>query len=228
MNFDDIFEAYYAQYRAEADTPASTDDEYPVAMRLANEAVNRWSHYDNTLWKELYQTAQAEGDGELVLVDGQTEYATPANFVDAGGSVVVTDATTGRRMMTIPIIEPQEIQFMSDTANYCSFIGNNNGGYTLVINPAPQAPYIGMDINYMYYKAPTKFKSGRSVTEMKDPYFIVHRMLANRFRSSRNPYYSSAKTDAEDSLRTMQLTNNSGSWGNPWEVPDRSGTQFGG
>ena len=63
---------------------------------------------------------------------------------------------------------------------------------------------------------------------MPNPYFIVHRMLAQQFRASRNPYYSSALRDAEDALKIMQIDNNSGSWANPWSQADNSGTVFGG
>jgi hypothetical protein len=52
-------------------------------------------------------------------------------------------------------------------------------------------------------------------------------MLAQRFRVSRNPYYSSALRDAEDALRIMQMDNNSGNWADPWSVPDRSGSVWG-
>lgn len=226
MTMDNLFEAYYNLYRSEAEIPASTDDEYPVAMRLFNEAINRWEHYDNTLWNELWQTAQREGDGELNIVVGQTEYATPGNFKNAGGSITLRD-DNGKMMQRYPIVASEDAQFMADTATYAYFTGSPIGGYVLNLNPAPNDTLDGYNIDYLYYKTATRFELGTDVTEMSDPYFIVHRALANRFRSSRNPYYSSALRDAEDAMRMMQLTNNSGSWGNPWSVPDRSNTQFG-
>ena len=45
----------------------------------------------------------------------------------------------------------------------------------------------GLDLDYIYYKQPSEFTTGTSVTEMADPFFIVHRMLANQFRAARNP-----------------------------------------
>ena len=227
MNFDEIFEAYYAQYRAEADTPESTDDEYPVAMRLANEAVNRWQNYDNTQWNELWQTAQREADGVLIINTNDTAYDAPANFKSAGGDIAIRDSN-GALVYRYKLVEPQDAQFLSDSARYAYFTGSPSDGYQLNINPAPDSTLDGHSIDYLYYKTASNFVLGTDISEMSDPYFIVHRMLANRFRSSRNPYYSSAKQDAEDSLRTMQLQNNSGTWSNPWSVPDRSGTAFGG
>lgn len=102
-----------------------------------------------------------------------------------------------------------------------------NPGYTLTISPAPTSSINGMDIDYVYYKLPSLFTTGTSRTEMADPYFIVHRMLAQQYRAARNPYYASAKTDAENALRQMQLNNNSGTWSNPWTMGDTSDTQWG-
>lgn len=194
-------------------------------MRLANEAVNRWAFYDNTYWKELFTTLQVEEDGDLQISTGQTDYETPANFQEAGGFVKVLD-DNGNTVQTYPIIEPQEAQFRGDNSTYCYFTGSP-GAYVLNLNPAPTSNFDGYDIDYVYYKQPTLFTTGTDVTEMADPYFIVHRMLYNQFRAARNPYLSTAKSDAENALRQMQLTNNSGTWANPISMGDTSGSNWG-
>lgn len=227
MKFEELFEQYYNLYRAEADTPASTEDEYVVAIRLANEAINRWASYDNTMWLQLYTTLLASGDGDDTIVDGVTEYAAPADFVMAGGDLKIVD-TDGKTLETVRVIPPEESQFMADGTRYAYFTGNPQGGITLNLGSAPSVTWVGKSLNYVYYRKPSKIVSGNSRPEMTDPYFMVNRMLANRFRSSRNPYYSSAKADAEDALRMMQLQNNSGNIANPWSVMDRSGSSFGG
>lgn len=226
MTFDDIFEAYYSLFRADSDVPTSSEDEYTVGMRLANEAINRWSNYDATYWKELYTTNQIDGTGDQVIVAGQTSYGAPTNFKEAGGSVHIIDSS-GNRIDKYKIIEPQQVQFMGDNSQYCYFFGNPKTGYTLKLNPEPSSNYAGYDIDYVYYKTPSLFTTGTDKAEMADPYFIVHRMLANQFRAARNPYYSSAKADAENALKQMQMDNNSGTWDNPWELADNSGMQFG-
>lgn len=227
MDLDELFAAYYALYRTEADTPNSSDDEYIVFTALAKEAVNRWSNYENTFWKELYNTLQLSGDGDLTLETGVTEYSTPDDMRIAGGKIRLYD-DNGATQARIPIIEPGEVQFMSDEASYAYFIGDPNNGFNLIINPEPTASYNGLNMDYVYYKKPTILAEGSDITEMSQPFFIVHRSLANRFRGSRNPYYQSAKNDAEDVLRTMQLENNSGSPADPWQLKDHSGTSFGG
>lgn len=226
MQLDDLFEDYYTQYRTEADVPNSEDDEYVVFKRLSKEAINRWSNYDNTFWKELYQTLQLSGDGDLTLSTGATEFVTPDDMRIAGGKIRVFN-DEGQTLGRIKIIEPQDVQFQGDQTNYAYFIGDPNNGFTLNINPEIPAAWNGMNMNYVYYRKPDVLDFGTDVPQMTQPYFIVHRALANRFRGSRNPYYQSAKSDAEDILRTMQLENNSGSWADPWQLADNSSGRFG-
>lgn len=226
MTYDEIFEAYYSLYRAEAQIPASTEDEYKIGIPLANEAINRWANYDNTMWKELFITLQDADDGDK-LVSSAVDYSCPEDMKTVGGYVAVRD-DDGNTVRRYPIIEPQDAQFRTDNSFYAFVTGDPGNGYVMHLNPAPDDAIIGLNLDYVYYKKPSLFTlNGGETTEMPQPYFIVHRMLANRFRSSRNPYYGSAKTDAEDVLRTMQLENNSGNWANPWSVADNSGGRWG-
>lgn len=227
MDFDEIFKAYYFQYRTEATTPASSDDEYIIALGLANEAVNRWSRYDSTYWKELYNTLQLANDGDTTITANTTEYDAPSDMREAGGFVRLLDSN-GNTQVRYPILEIQDVQFQGDNQKYAYFVGNPTAGFTLNINPSPSSEQVGMEIDYVYYRKPTFFVSGGSeTTEMNDPYFIVHRMLASRFRGSRNPFRNDAKADAEDVLKTMQMDNNSGNWADPWKLQDHSGTTWG-
>lgn len=226
MNYDEIFASYYGLYRGEATTPASTDDEYTIAMRFANEAVNRWSNYDATYWKELFTTLIAADDGDKTIVTADKEYECPSNMREAGGMVKIID-TDGTVLRNLRIMEPQDVQFQNEVGDFCYFTGDPSSGFTLHLNKAPDSTLNGKEINYIYYKKPTLFTAGTDLTECPDSYYIVHRMLAQRFRASRNPYYTSALRDAEDALKTMQADNNSGTWASPWSVPDRSNTVWG-
>lgn len=225
MDFDGIFELYYTLYRLEAQIPVSTDDEYVIALPLANEAVKRWARYENTYWKELFTTLIESGEGTTIAAD-TTSYDTPEDFKEGGGRIRILD-TNGNTVRQYRIIESQEAQFRTDNSQYAYFSGNPSDGYKLNLNPIPDSAIVGLRIDYDYYKLPTLFTTGTDITEVPEPDFIVHRMLGNRFRGSRNPYYSSALRDAEDILKTMQLKNNSGTWDNPWRVQDNSGSSWG-
>lgn len=225
MDFDAIFQAYYTLYRGTSTIPASTEPEYAIGLELANEAVKRWANYDNTMWKELFTTPNLSGDSSVV-VTGTTEYDVPDDFQDAGGHVRLLNSD-GTVFSTYPIIEPQDVQFKSQLGTYAYFTGSPADGYILHLNPTPTATQNGKTIDYVYYKTPALFTSGSDVSDMSDPYFVVHRMLANRFRASRNPYYADALRDSENALGVMKMRNDSGNWANPWSVQDRSGTVFG-
>ncbi|MHA2068837.1 MAG: hypothetical protein ACXABY_31125 [Candidatus Thorarchaeota archaeon] len=294
MNFDDIFSAYYTQYRGEATIPSSTDDEYTIGLRLANEALNHWANYDGTYWRELFTTLQLDGGGDQTLATSDTTYLAPGNFKEAGGSIKVLDSNN-KTVDRYEIIDIEESQFRVDDSTYAYFARNQDfystgtisqsgttvtgvgttwtsamvgmqilyasgevatitaftsttemtvspsqtvasttyriiaQGYTLNLNPSPTATHNGKDIDYPYYKKVSEYTTGTSISEIPNPYFVVHHMLANRFRVSRNTVgYQTAKRDSENALKVMQADNNSGTWANPWQLKDHSGSTWGG
>ena len=226
MDFTAIFTAYWNLYRSDSDIPASTDEEYTVGLRLANEAVKHWATYDGTLWKQLLVNLQASGEG-VNVVTSQTDYDAPEDFNKPAGDIFVLDSTTNKTKQVYHLIDPSEAQFKNDDATYAYFTGSPAEGYVLNLNPAPTSTLNGHKIDYWYYKTPTEFSTGTDITEMNDAYFVVHRMLANRYRASRNPFYSDALRDSENSLAKMKMENDAGSWSQPYSVKDRSGSQWG-
>jgi len=225
LNLDDLFTAYWSLYRGESEIPASTDAEYTIARRLFNEGVNHWETYDGTIWKELY--AQFKDEEGATIVTGTTDYDAPDNFKKAEGDVKVID-TDNTTLQRYKVIDIREVQFKPDNATYAYFSGNPAEGYVLHLNPAPPSSLSGKRIDYPFRKKATEFASGSDVTEMSDPYFLVHRALANRFRSTRNPYTDDAKQDAENSLGKMKLDNDGGTTADPPTRADHSGAMFGG
>lgn len=227
MTFDQIFTEFYTIYRAEATVPASTDDEYTIAMRFANNALNRWANYDSVYWKELFTTNQVDESGAQTIVTSQTDYDGPSNMREAGGMIKVLDSSN-KVVQTYPILDPQEVQFKGDNSTYAYFTGDPSNGFTLHLNPAPTSSLNGKSIDYVYYKNPTEFTTGTDVTECPNSRFLINHMLANRFRASRNSLgYQTSLRDAEEALKNMKQDNDSGNWGNPWKLADRSNTVWG-
>lgn len=225
MTFDEIFTQYYNLYRAEATVPSQTDDEWTIGMRFANDAIRRWAGYDNTFWQELWTNTAVQGTGAvLTTTSGTAQYAAPTGMKEIGGYVKFLNAN-GTTNKHIPMLNPNEGQFKTDMSNYFYVTGNPNTGFTLNFNVAPDTS--GLTIYYDYYKSPTLMTDETSEPDMSNPDFIVNHMLANRFRASRNPYYGTAKRDAENMLAQMKMQNDSGTWANPWSIPDNSGTVWG-
>lgn len=225
-DYDEIFESFYQLFRGEAAAPDSTDDEYIMGLTFANKALGRYANYDSTYWKELWDTNQNDGTGAQTITTSDTTYSAPTNFREAGGKVQIKDSN-GKTVQEYPIVDPQERQFKSDDATYCYFT-KTGSTYVLNLNPAPSSTLNGLDIEYAYYKNPTKYTAGASVSEIPNTWFIVHDMLAQRYQIERNyGGYQIAKRDAEELLKNLQTDNNSGSWGNPWQLFDRSGSMWG-
>jgi hypothetical protein len=227
--FDDIFADYYKDYRGEITSLAETDEEYILGLSYANRGITRWEHFDGTYWKQLFTTAQTNSTGGVVVIStGVTSYAAPTAMREAGGYVKLKSPTTGATQRHIPIIEPEEAQFKSDQSTYCYFTGDPNNGFVLHLNGAPTADMNGFLIDYVYYKKATRFTNGASTTEVPDEGYIADYMLAKRFRVSRNySSYQTALRDAEEALKNMQRENNSGTWANPWQLQDNSGSIWG-
>lgn len=224
----EIFTQYYRMFRGEADVPGTTDEEYTLGVALANNALSRWASYDGTYWQSLYDTNQSNGSGTQTITSGTSSYSAPTNMREAGGWVLIKDSS-GNTQKHYPIINPEEVQFKADNATYAYFKGNPTAGFTLYLNPAPESSLNGMDIDYTYYKKPTEYTTTTtSTSEIPDPWFIVQNMLAQRFQIERNyGAYQIAKRDSEELLKAMQMDNNSGTWANPFQLPDNSGTNWG-
>lgn len=224
MTFTEIFTNYYTLYRGDSETPSTTDPEYTVALRLANNAVNRWANVDDVYWNELYTNLQSASDGTKTTTSGTKTYSAPTDMREAGGFVELLDGTTLQER--IELVSPERVQFLDDNAVFAYFTGDPNNGFTLNLNKAPTTT--GLNIDYIYYKKPTEFTTGTDKSEMSNPWFIVHHMLANRFRASRNwSAYQTSLRDAEEALKNMQQHNFSGTWSNPVSLQDNSGAVWG-
>lgn len=225
MTYQEIFNEYYALYRAEAESPGPEDEEFRVGITLANEAIARWENYDNTMWNELF-TGIIQENQSIILTEATT-YPLPNNYRHSGGSVQVVDENGGV-IKQYQMKEPQEKQFIGGMGTYSYITGNPRVGYQIRLSNVPEEAIRGKRLDMIYYSKPITISNGSSRPEMKNPRFIVHRMLAQRFRASRNwTGFETANRDAEDALRQMQLENNAGTWNNAWQQKDHSGTSWG-
>lgn len=187
------------------------------------------------------QQAQFQGDTSVYayFTQGQNYYSTgtvsQSTTTLTGSGTTFTSAMVGMKVMyvtgetaTITAFGSTTSLTVSPSQTVASGVYKIiNAGFTLNINPAPTSAINGLDIDYVYYKKASPYTIGTSQSEVSNAEFIVHRMLAQRFRASRNPYYNSALRDAEDALKIMQIDNNSGTWSNPWNMSDTSGSVWG-
>lgn len=238
MTFSTLFAHYYTLYRAEGTPPATTDDEWTIAIRLYNNALLRMAAMDDTKWNFLYATLQGSTQVSPALVrtvtTATTTYTAPTDMAEPGGLYSFTDSSGART--TYPIIQPHEVQTMNPNSHFGYFTGDQESGFTLHINPTPTTSEVGQSIDYIYYKKPTLLiastddgtvETGSSTIAGGDPAFYYNHMLAQRYRADESySNYQTALRDAEEALKGMKLKNNSGSYYNSWGVQD-SGYGFG-
>ena len=229
ITFNDIFVDYYNLYRGDGSTPTTSDPEWTIALRLANNAIDAWFGDPGMMWNELFTTNLASIDGATTVILNQTAYAAPSNMLRSGGFVKLSNATTGA-YFNIQLVDPPQVQNLDPNAPVAYFTGDPNHGLTLNIIPTNLTnTYAGWSIDYVYYKRPTTMTQASDMPEMADTSFMVHHMLANRFRNSRNwPAYQTAMKDAQYQLKNMETIQNSGTWFNSFTLGDSNQSSIGG
>lgn len=233
MTFEELFGIFYTKYRGEESPPTSTDPEWEIAVRNYNDALMRMAHFDDTKWEFLYGTLQGSAQVspalDRTLTTGDTTHTAPTDMAEPGGFMTFIDSNSNR--INYQVVQPYEVQAMSQNSQFGYFTGDRNTGFVLNLNVAPTATENGYGLDYTYYKKPTLLdpdtEAGTSVIAGGDPAFYYNHMLAQRFLDSRNfPAYQIAKRDAEEALKGMKLKNNSGTHYNQWSMQD-TGAGFG-
>lgn len=215
MDFTSLFKKYYIEFRGDTDVPDIDDPEYEMGMTFANVAIARWNQVDGVLWNSLWTTRNTADDGDDTVIANQLVYDAPGDFVMPGGYVRLGGDQSVQR---IQVVQPDEAQTMGGTFAY--FTGNPSDGYQLNLSNVA-GNIAGYAIDYDYYREPTEFESGGDVSECPDPLFLVHSMVADRFRAARNfPAYQTARRDADMALRNMITRNAMGNPTHGWQVRD--------
>lgn len=227
MTFQEIFTIYYSLYRGDDEVIAPSEAEYKTAINMANNAIQRWANVDGVLWNELLTALSDSVTGDKEVIGGVEAYSVPTDFKHVGGYVLLISPED--QEVRIPVKQPQEAQI--SRGGFAYIRNNKNNTIKLVLSESARTNREGWTINYPYYKQPIFLdrvtETGSTVVEMYDPMFVVHHILANRFRASRNwSGYQSAMRDAEIALQGMQHKNVMGTHYNLWNF-DGDSTAFG-
>lgn len=226
MQFSEIFEEYFGQFRGQASSiPVYGDREFRLGIMLGNSGIRTWDRVDGQLWRELIVTAGEQSttiwaNGDRV-VTGEI-MTPPSNMRKPPAFVQFRNAGASFEINVIP---PQEAKNYSDTSSIVWFEGGANTGYTMHLGGQVASQYNGWTIDYVYIKKPTLLTVATDpsaiIVEMSDPNFLVQEMLRKRFRSARNGFgYKTADADAKTALLNMKIENDSGVWGNSDKMRD--------
>lgn len=219
MTLDQIIQAAFSIKEGDPDTPTSGDDDYTLATRYANAAINMWFREGGMLWNELWVKLTDAATGDKTTSDGDLSYDCPTDMHFPGGYVRLVDAAGISKYYSV--ITPQKSQLLDDTSdNVCWFTGNPDTGYDLNFLTDPDGTYT---ISYEYYKQPVTLSATSDVAEMSDPYFIVWFLV---WRLYKNDGQMDDANEAKDimlgKLSQMKDQNIMPAWYQDNRIEDRS------
>lgn len=239
MDFQSLFQEYYALFRGDNAIPGVTDPEWAIAAYAGNRAIRRWANVDAEEWDVLWDKATNQGFSftyQGTSADPTvTTYTCPDNMRKPGGFVQLTDPVSGT-FIHVNVVKLNDIQFQTASTPYAYFTGGEQVGYIMTLNFSGSSNN-GWIIDFPLYIAPTYFNTtlltdgsgniqedGTTISECPDTSYLINHMLGARLFETRNPFFQQAVKDAEISLKGMQLKNGTGTPGNPMNLYDNNKT----
>ena len=175
------------------DTADISSADYSLRREYINMAQREWAEtYD---WRSLYR----ENNSRISTSTGNTSVALPADFRKAFGFPKITyDGSTTEEF---PEIQPQEKDQYSATARYVVFLGDQNVGFTMVVN----GPTLGSGASVFlpYIASPASLVSPANVAMCPNPEYMVQRTLAYIWESRSDARFQGAKAEADKILQRM-------------------------
>lgn len=203
-------------YMLEKDsTPWGTSDaEYTTARGLLNMAIQRWEHYENTTWRELWTTLIDASDGDKTTTADDFTYDCPTNFVRPGGYVTTSLSGIVTFWKVIPVEEASK--YKAHAGNVCWFTGSYSSNFVLNFNSNATVA-ASSTIDFPYYKSATISSATSTVLEPGDPNFLSYFISAHMSESTES-VEADFFTISEGLLKQMRSRNNSGVWAVPSNI----------
>ena len=176
----------------EATSNISTAD-YSLRRMYINMSQREWAEtYD---WKSLYR----ENNSRISTSTGNTSVALPADFRKPAGFPKITyDGTTTEDFAEI---RPQEKQMYASSARYVYFLGDQNTGFTMIVNAGTLAS--GASVFLPYIASPASLVSPANVAMCPNPEYLVQRTLAYIWESRSDARFVQAKAESQRILENL-------------------------
>lgn len=226
MNEEEIIQQVYSLYEGDVDDWSATDDEYLSARRYSKGGIFMWEHYDNTKWRELFGTLTAAATGDKTTTAGDFLYDCPTNFKSLS-SYVRTSSSGGVKTFFIPQ-PPEKIALLTKSSeNFVYITGNRKDGFDLNFNPNLVLA-TGDTIEYEYYRLATYFTATSSITEMSNPFFLVHYILYRMYKNDGEDGKAREEFQiAQQLLEQMRVDNMESLWNVPFNIDEDPTTRGG-
>lgn len=158
-----------------------------------NMAQREWAEaYD---WKTLYR----ENNSRVSTSTGNTSIALPAEFRKSAANPKVT--YDGSNTEYFPVIRPQERYQYRATDRFVYFLGDQNSGWTMVVNAGTLAS--GASVHLPFYRSPASLVSPANIVMCPNPEYLVQRTLAYIWESQSDERFPQAKSEADKILQRL-------------------------
>jgi hypothetical protein len=213
MTVQDISDDIHVAYEQATDTPALTDDDGLMRLKLINKGIRRWQYENSVRWKEL-DVLNAAG---AVIVAGQIVYPiTQSDFRELGSKIRIINLDGSKTIVDIVDSEYYR-NYMNGTGlvqgynppRVAAISGNPSLGYSINLGWVPMATdnNIGGTIYFDYYKFAKKMALMTDIPEMSNPNFLVSYSTAELFVNDDVNLYTKFNGDALNDLSNMRDEN---------------------
>lgn len=194
---DNVQSRVGAVFDQNEDTADLSTDDYSLRRAYINMAENEWAEtYD---WKSLYREANVRvststGNTSIALsAGGVTDFRKLASFPKITFDGATTEAFSE--------IRPQEKNSYDATDRYIYILGDQNAGYTMVVNAGTLAS--GASVHIPYFRSVASLVSPANVVMCPNPEYLVQRTLAYLWESHGDARFPQAKSEAQRILQNL-------------------------
>lgn len=193
LSLDNIQSRVAAVLDQNEDTADISTADYSLRREYINMAQHEWAEtYD---WRSLYR----ESSLRVSTSTGNASVVMPSDFRKLAAMPKIT--YDGATTEFFPEIRPQDKQMYDSTALYIYLLGDQNAGFTMVVNAGTLSS--GASIQLPYYRSPASLVSPANIAMCPNPEFLVQRTLAYVWESQADERFPQAKFEADKILRQM-------------------------
>ena len=193
VTLDDVQSRVAAVADQDENTANISAADYSLRRMYINMSQREWAEtYD---WKSLYR----ENNSRISTSTGNASVVLPSDFRKSSGFPRITyDGTTTEDFAEI---RPQEKQMYDAGARYVYFLGDQNVGFTMVVNAGTLSS--GASIFLPYIASPASLVSPSNVVMCPNPEYMVQRTLAYIWESRSDARFVQAKAESQRILENM-------------------------
>lgn len=213
MTVQDISDDIHVAYEQATDTPAITDDDGALRLKLINKGIRRWQFENGVRWRELWVI---NATGPTITANTVSYPLTQADFRELGSEIRILklDGSYTRAKVVAPEHYKEYMngngQVIDNNPGLVVAVsGNPSTGYFLNLGWVPTSgdPTVGGVIYFDYYKFAKKMTQMSDTPEMSNPGALVPYVTGELFVNDDVNLYTKFNGDFLNDLANMRDEN---------------------